>query len=88
MIFLHQGDIARGGGVGSGGDGGELMVTEVVDDLSLLSVAEPPAANAQPKKFKKVIFLYNNNKYQLAKNACILSTTVKILEQIYNFFSK
>ena len=53
MIFLYQGDIARGGGVGSGGDGGELMVTEVVDHLSLLSVAEPPAAKAQPKKLKK-----------------------------------
>jgi len=28
------GDIARGGGVGSGGDGGELMVTEEVQQES------------------------------------------------------
>ena len=45
-------------------------------------------SQSSAKKIKKVIFLYNNNKYQLAKNARILSTTVKILEQIYNFFSK
>ena len=49
-------------------------MTEVVDHLSILSVAEPPAAQIpQNNERKKIIFLCK--KYHLATNARILSTT-------------
>ena len=48
LIFLHQGDFARDGGVGSGGDGGELL-TEVVGYLfSLLTFEFEGWIKSQP----------------------------------------